>query len=347
LPLSRLPDGQSKISVHSDEVVVPVTALDKQGGLVLDLTQKDFHVFDNGVEQEITRWDFGGDPVVVTLIIETSAHIQMMAPVIRKMASIFTENVMALDGEAAVITYDTTVDIRQPFTQDHDAIEKVIGNLEFETPNLKLYDAMATAVQLLISLRSTRRRIILIVGESQDYSSQAELSKVLRDAALNNITIYAVGPSSTTADLRYGTRGQNGGNLPPLLLPKAIPPVSTTDPPRDPQGQPLFDFGTPLFWLLERGTNEIKNLRLEHAVLATGGVHYGALRDKTILTALDKIGGELHAQYTLSYMPNGERTPGFHKIQVSVARSGVTVRTRPGYFPGLATDPAVVPARCK
>ena len=67
-------------------------------------------------------------------------------------------------------------------------------------------------------------------------------------------------------------------------------------------------------------------------MLATGGVHYGALRDKTILAALDKIAGELHAQYTLSYMPSSDSAPGFHALHVGVSRPDVTVRTLPAYF---------------
>ena len=83
---------------------------------MLDLTQKDFRVFDNGVEQTINHWEMGGDPLAVALVIETSSHISMMAPVIHGMGSIFTETVMALSGKATVITYDSTVEVRQPFT---------------------------------------------------------------------------------------------------------------------------------------------------------------------------------------------------------------------------------------
>jgi VWFA-related protein len=323
---------QNKIYVHTEEVIVPITVTDKRGEPVLDLTQEDFRVLDNGVVQEITHWDLGGEPLILALVIETSSHNSRMAPVIRRIAPVFTENIMASDGEATVITYDSTVQVRQGFTGDHDAIQKAIGSVEFGPPDMKLYDAMAFAIQLLAT-RPIGRRIILVVGESQDSASEAKLKNVIRDAALNNIAIYAVGPSSTLADLRYGSTSQSGGmNLPPLPLPKSVPPVSTTDPPRDPLGHPRFDIGTPILWLLERGSNEIRNIRLEHAVMATGGVHYRALKDIAILTGLDKIGGELHAQYVVSFQPHSERPlAGFHEINVTVSRPGTIVRARPGY----------------
>lgn len=327
-----LPLSQKKIRVYTDEVIAPVTVLDSRGELVLDLAQKDFQVFDNGVEQQIDRWDLGGDSLAVALVVETSSHIQMMAPVIRGLGSIFTETVMALHGEAAVITYDSTVDVRQPFTTDHDAIERAIAKVSFDVPQMRLYDAMGAAVELLKTQPSNFRRVMLIVGESQDLTSASKLSLVVRDAELANISIYAVGPSSTTADLRFGRGAFGGDNLPAIVLPKPLPSISTSGPAADHFGRQFFDMGTPAIWLITRGINEVKNHQLELAAAATGGVHYRALRDSTIRSALDQIGGELHAQYVIAYTPTSGSTPGFHSITVTVARPNMKVRARPGYF---------------
>ena len=316
------------IKVRVNEVIVPVTVLDSKGEMILNLTKDKFHIFDNGAEQEIGQFDLGGDPLAVALVIETSSHLQAMAPVIRSMGSIFTETVMALDGEAALITYDSTVDVRQPFTRDHEVIERAIHKVDFAVPQMRLYDGMAAAVGLLKVQPSNFRRIMLIVGESQDYSSESKLGLILRDVELANITIYAVGPSSTAADLRYGSNGTSR-----VPLPKSLPPTNTQTPPCSPiMGDCRFDLLTPAIWLLTRGTNEIKNHQLEVAATSTGGVHYRALNDRSIQSAMDKIGGEIHAQYILSYTPNAEGSPGFHNINVTVMRPKATVRTRPGYF---------------
>ncbi|HEV3480843.1 MAG TPA: VWA domain-containing protein [Candidatus Acidoferrales bacterium] len=310
------------LRTHVNEVIVPVTVTDKKGELVLDLSQTDFHVFDNGVEQKIDRFDLAGDPLAVALVIETSSQIQAVAPTIRGMGTIFTETVMALSGEATVITYDSAVEVRQPFTQDHDAIEKAIAGVEFQSPEKKLYDGMAKAVELLKTQPPPYRRIMLVVGESQDYGSQARLRQIVRDAQLADITIYAVGPSSTGADLRYGRDEKPGERQPlPLRLPKPLPPVSTDS-----------DYLAVAIWLLSRGTNEIRNHQLEVAVASTGGIHYRALHDETIRTAIDRIGGELHAQYVLSYVPSTDPPPGFNEIKVTLSRPNVKLRARPGYY---------------
>jgi VWFA-related protein len=331
-PQEGLPFSQKKIRVSTNEVIVPVTVLNDRKELVLDLAQKDFHVFDNGVEQPIDHWDVGGDPLAVALVLETSSHIEMMAPVIRGIGSIFAETVMALSGEAAVITYDSTVEVRQPFTTDHDAVERAILKVDFEAPEGRLYDAMSTSVDMLKQQPTSFRRVMLIVGESQDYWSDSKLGLVLREAQLANIAIYAVGPNSTTADLRYGADG-----LPTIRLPGPLPSVTTGALPHDPLNRPQFthpqlDALTVAVWLIMRGTNEIQNHQLEVAAAATGGIHYRALRDATIRSALDRIGSELHAQYVIAYTPTSERTAGFHTITVTVTRPNTRVRARPGYF---------------
>jgi VWFA-related protein len=319
--IGETPQSKNPIRARVNEVTVPVTVIDKKGEFVLDLTQKDFKVFDRGAEQKINRFDIDADPLAVALVVEANLRLQAMAPVIQGMGSIFTETVMAQSGEAAVLTYGSTVDVSQPFTHDHDAVERAIAAVQFLWSDSNLYDAMAKGVQLLGSQPAPYRRILLVVGESQDTHSHAKLSEVLRDAQLANVAIYAIGPSSTAGDLRYG-KGEAPGQRPPpqLKLPK-LPPIAGISP-----------YTELAIWLLTRGTNEISNHQLAVAAASTGGAHYRAFHEETIRKALDRIGGELHVQYVLGYAPSADPDAGFNEIRVVVARPNVAVRARPGYF---------------
>jgi len=44
------------------------------------------------------------------------------------------------------------------------------------------------------------------------------------------------------------------------------------------------------------------------------------------------MGGELQAQYTLSYIPSDSNVNGYHQIQVTIDRPELKVRARPGYY---------------
>jgi Ca-activated chloride channel homolog len=319
--------SNGQIRVVTNEVTVPVTATDKTGEFVLDLQQKDFRLFDDGAVQAIDHWELGGDPLAVALVVETSSRLHAVIPAIRNISSVFTETVMALDGEAAVITYDSNVEVAQPFTTDHNAVGKAIRRMSAETPEMSLYDGMSKAVELLRSQPTTLRRVMLVIGESEDDASKTNLGTVLRTAERADITIYAVGASSVAADLRGENQGAN------LKLPH-LPRTKANPPPLDPMGRPYWDWGTPALWLLERGTNEISHHQLELAAAATGGIDYSAFHDSTLIKAIDRIGGELHAQYILTYRPNAPRSVGFHRIEVRVSRPDLTVRARPAYYFG-------------
>lgn len=318
------PAPRHPIRVATNEVTVPVTVTDRHGNLVFDLSENDFHVFDDGVEQKLDHWELGGDPLAVAMVIDTNSRLQSMAPSIHSLGIIFADTVMALDSEAAVLTYDSSVTERQPFTMNHDVVEKAIETAKFDGDGADLYDGMAKSVRLLQQVPPKWRRVMLVVGEAQDSGSTARLGEVARQAERANISIYVLGVSSAGADLKAGKLDPH-----PLKM-RGIPPITSGGCGQ--YGTDCFDLATPALWLLERGTNAIKHHQLEVAAAATGGIDYSGFREAALQSALDRIGGELHAQYIIGYRPRADSTPGLHKIRVSVSRGDVTVRARPGYY---------------
>lgn len=106
-------------------------------------------------------------------------------------------------------------------------------------------------------------------------------------------------------------------NQPPLPLPKPLPPASTTDPPPTPIGRQRLDVGTRSYGPSSGVPTRLGMSDFEHAVEATGGMHFRTLHNKAILPALDKIGGELHAQYLIAYNPNSNSPlTGFTKSEL-------------------------------
>ena len=329
----EVPTGQQKnsIRVRVNEVTAPVTVRDTKGEMVLDLTQPNFHIFDNGVEQKIEQFDLGGDPLSIVLVIETSSHLEPMMPAIRRTGVIFSQTVMGLTSEAAVIGFDDRVDLLHKFTTDPDAIDHVFNTFRMGTMGTHLYDAMSRAVSLLDERPPVRRRIMVVLAEAQDDGSEHKLGEVLRQAQLANVTIYSIGLSTTMADLRAKPRDTVPQFGPPGTYPLPTPPghPQTPELEREMMG---IDWTSLVVWLVKTGRNALGSNSLAIASQATGGLHLNTVKDRSIEKALDEIGGELHAQYTLAYHPPGEEPSGFHKIEVRVDRPGVTVRTRPGYY---------------
>lgn len=326
-------DQQHPIRARVNEVSAPVVVRDpRTGEMILSLEQKDFRVFDNGVEQKINHFDLGGDPLSVVLVVQTSSQLEGTMPAIRRAGIVFTHSVMARTGEAAVLGYDDHVNVLAPFTMERDDVQNTLNNLRLGDSGMRLYDAMARGIEMLDARASNRRRILMVIGEARDSGSENKLGGVLRRAELANVTIYTVGISVTGADMRQPAQQYQPTQIgPPGTYPLPSPNMKPPSPQMQQALQPNMNLGALLIWLVKTGQNAFGQNSLQLASEATGGLHINVLHERNFQKAIDDIGGELHAQYNIGYRPSGEKT-GYHEIRVEVAKKGVRVRTRPGYY---------------
>jgi VWFA-related protein len=334
------PDGQAKLKVQVTLVNMPVTVRNVKGEMVHDLDAKDFRITDNGVEQKILHFDLGGDPVSVVILIETSSRIDPLLPQMRKTGILFTQTVMGPEGEAAVVGFNDAVDKLQDFTTNGDSIENVVTQLQSGSSGSRLYDAMAVGVDMLSARlpqptaeNPGRRRLLLIMSESVDVGSEAKLGEVLRKAQLANVTIYSVGLSTTRSELHSKRKDKEPAPIaPPGIMTLPPPPGTIQTPTTEENRNSGVDLLGLAVWAVQHADNKVKDHAMEVACVATGGAHLSTYKDRSIEKAIDEIGGELHAQYTVSYAPTDTNAFGYHEIKVDVDRKNLKVRARPGYY---------------
>jgi VWFA-related protein len=331
------------LKLRSILVNTPVTVRNARGEMVHNLEQSAFHITDNGAPQKITHFNLGGDPVSLVVVVETSSRIESLIPELRKTGILLTQAVTGPTGETAIVSFNDSVDKRLDFTTDAEKVEKSMSGLDTGYSGAKLYDAMALAVEMLSAQPEVsatdlgHRRVMLVIAQAHDEGSKAKLGEVLRQAQLQNITIYSVGLSSMRAAMQKkpeykrppSMTSEGTFGLPPQ---PGVPQTPTTEDQRY-GGADLLGLAV---WAVTNAANLVgnhsKRRSMEVAATATGGAHYAAWKDRAIERALDEIGGELHAQYTLSYTPSGEVANGYHEISVTVDRPDLSVRSRPGYY---------------
>jgi len=322
---------KTALRVNVDWVTTPVTVRNSKGELDLSLARKDFRVFQDGVEQKIEHFDLGGDPLSVVIVVETSSRVAPLLPAVRNTGILFSQDVMPGDVQAAVVSYDDTSEVRQPFTPSGDAIERAMNKLPTGLSGAALFDALSRGVDMLSRQPKERRRVIFAMAEPVDTGSETKLGEVLRAAQLQNVTIYSVGLSTTAAELRAEPRAPSSP-YPPGISPMPGPPGIPQTPSTMQIENTSADLAAVGIWIVQHVKATIKDNALEVATAATGGEHLAAFKDRTIEKAVSQIAGELHAQYTLGYHPIAGNESGFHKISVSVDRAGMKVRARPGYY---------------
>jgi len=339
------PPAATKAAVRVRVALVntPVTVRDSRGEMVHNLEAGNFKVTDNGVAQQISHFDLVGDPISMVILIETSSRIEPLLPQLRKTGILFTQTVMGSSGEAAVVSFNDSVDKLQDFTSNGDAIENTIAHLGPGTSGSKLYDAMAVGVEMLTGRPQAtaenpgRRRVLMILSEATDAGSEAKLGEMLRQAQLANVTIYSVGLSTTRAELQSPPKDTRPKIGPPGTFPMPPPPRTVQTPTSEENRYGNIDLMAAAVWAIQHIHDQVKDHALEVAATATGGVHLATFKDRSIEKAIDEIGGELHSQYNISYTPSGSDSAGYHEIEVNVLRNdakNLKVRARPGYYVG-------------
>ncbi|HEV2615932.1 MAG TPA: VWA domain-containing protein [Candidatus Acidoferrales bacterium] len=327
--------AQKPFRVRVTLVTLPVAVSNNAGQPVLNLTQKDFQIFDDGLPQQISHFDQGGDPLSIVLVLETSPRVAPLLPEVSKTGIIFTQMVMAGTGEAAVIGYNNEVDILRPMTTDSDRVLTAIRHIKAGLDGARLYDAMDRAEDILEKEPPERRRIIIVMGEKSDSGSETKLGLVLRRAQLANICIYTIGLSSTAAEFRKKPQPAKPIEVsPPGTYPVPPPPGTAQTP--DVVNEQMGGNGAALLpliiWLVQHGANALGQNSLALASEGTGGLHLSTFKDRSIEKAMNEIGNDLHGEYLIAYHPPGNVTYGYHNIEVRVTEPHLKIRTRPGYY---------------
>ena len=267
------------------------------------LEQADFELL---VDRLPVRFDIDTtvQPLALVVAVQTNAAAAAAISKIRRMGSLIEPLLTGDRGQAAVLTFDDELRQRAPFTSDGEVLARTFRGMAGSGTNSRLIDAVEESIRLLKDGPRDRRRVILLIGESRDRGSKAELSEVSTLAQRENVSVYFLTYSPFLSQW--------------AVKPNEIPPAGYAG------GNLIAIF------------SELARLGKDNAADAftrfTGGRRIQFLQLRGLEQAVTAIGEELYSQYLLSFTPPAEARGDFHPIEVRVRRAGVTVRTRPGYW---------------
>jgi VWFA-related protein len=276
--------------------------------LIDGLSAEDFIVTDDGVRQKV-RMDTSDTvlaPVSLVVLVQSSgistpalARIRLVGPMIQPL-------VIGERGQAAVIAYDTEARVFQEFTTDGTKIRKAFENIEPRTiKQAKLIDAVIEGMKMLDTRPENYRRIMMVLGESRDRGSKHKLPEAVELAQRAGVVIYS---------LTYSAQGQ----------------AWTSSADDDPSMPGDADYVGAIGEVARLAEKNDANAFAR----ATGGRHLSFLTEKSLQTAMSRLGEEIHSQYLLSFVPADTKNLGLHRIEVKVAKfPNAVVRARAGYWP--------------
>jgi len=315
-------------------IVAPVLVTDRSGKIIDGLQPNQFHLFDNGKEQNIAV-DVTFEPISLVIAMECSARIESVLPQMKHLGSL-VDQIIGTQGEAAVIKFDGRVMTMQDFTSDTDKIKVAINKVNAGSSGSRMVDAVEQGVRMLDHRPKNNRKIILLVSETRDEGSEARLRATSVYANFKNVTIYCV--DITQIAVRFTEKVPDSGPVP------AMDPTTMNNPMGQPNTpttmQQNYGMGNRAQFvpLLKEIYTDTKGIFIKdpakQLTLQTGGEHFYFVKQKGLEEAVSRIGEEIHSQYLVSYRPTNFGDPGYHTIEVTIDRSQLIAKTRPGYWNG-------------
>ncbi|MGH9841121.1 MAG: VWA domain-containing protein [Blastocatellia bacterium] len=305
------------LKLDTNMVTTPVTAVDQEGKPVANLTQRDFRIAENGVEQEIAQFNAVEETFDVALILDASNSASSRLEEIKRAATAFVERMRPQD-RVMVVSFDYRVCVESEFTADREQIRRAINALKTSGGfDNNVYDSVElTLTERLKKLRG-RKAIVLFTDGSDGSGHYATEQSLLEKVAESNAPVHVI---------LYDTYDEAARAM------RARAPAT-----------PASDFQ-----FLKETYQKTADLLLDAASLS-GGRLYRAEVLSNLENSFSQIAEDLRNQYWLSYYPKDDSRNVFNRvIQVTAGRPGVTIRSakvRPNFSLSLETGDGTVVAR--
>ena len=172
-----------------NRVILWVSATDKQGNFISDLTKGDFTLYEGGTEQRVIDFYVEERPITMGILLDTSTSMQDKIKEVHEAAGAFVETLREID-QAMVIDFDESVFLIQDLTSDAELLKAAVTSTE-ALGATSIYDALHAAYRKIGRLDG--RKAIILLSDGEDTSSQFGFDRVLEEAKLSNSLIYSIG----------------------------------------------------------------------------------------------------------------------------------------------------------
>lgn len=316
---------EPRFEAQSRLVLVPVTVTDSKNRSVEGLEAADFTILDNGRQHKpvVDTFATGVAPIALVIAVQSSGISAAVLAKVQKIGAMIQPLITGDRGRAALVTFDDRVTWQQEFTNDPEAIASAFRRV---TPgddmSGRMLDAVSEGIERLRG-RSNVRRVLLLISESRDRSSETSLDSVMLAAQSAGVVIYAATYSAMKTAFTAKPEETKGPEVP------NGPRPAESKVPVPPPAQRV-NIAAGIGELVRLGKTKTTQVLAD----GTGGTTFGFTRQKGLEETIEKLAGELHTQYLLSFAP-GKAEPGQHRLQVVLTRPGkFKIRARPAYWAG-------------
>ena len=289
--------GQQEPSFRSQGNLVPVPTLvrDAAGNAVYGLRAQDFIIEDDGVEQAVHLDEAAeAEPISLVIAVQCGRRAEREFGRMAGLAAMLDPILSGRQNEAALLIFDSKLNLVHDFTTQADIIETDLKNLEPGDHGAAILDAVAYSAKLLGKRPEGRQRVLLLISETRDHGSHfAKIDDAVRLVGVTHTLVYALPFSPYISQQLDTARGSN----------------------RD-EWSPNLD----IIEKLAAARQAMRKNSAKALASMTGGEYELFATRKGFETDMTSFANHLHSRYLLSFEPKDPH-PGLHRIRVRLRRA--------------------------
>ena len=172
-------------------VVLNASVVDKNGKLLTNIPQAAFQVFENGIEQPLKIFRQEDVPVSMGIIIDNSGSMRGKRESVAAAAMDLVKASNPQD-EMFIVNFNDDVYLDQPFTSDSKKLEEALDKINSQG-GTAMRDAISMSIDYLKAKGKKDKKVLLVVTDGNDNTSNISLEQLLRQARQNGVLIYSIG----------------------------------------------------------------------------------------------------------------------------------------------------------
>ena len=333
---------QETVRVFTEEVRLPVVALDAYGHYDPTLELNDVLVLEDGVIQQLRSvthipahvlflLDTGGDQSGMDGISKsTSLTRQVASQLVAKLHN---------GSSMAVMQSGNTAEMVQPWTTDKEAVLKTLKNKLFATRRSRISEAMAYASDQLKDRPEGARHVVMITDGVDTPGAKIKREDAMKQLISARATVHVI---SYTEFVRQ-KQEKKSSPIVSSQRPNSSDPIRATDPTQPPGAtrSPSFGVGIRFDPAMRKQRKayeaEVKKSQeaLKNVADETGGKMMLPLNSQEMLAQANEVARAIGAEYVVTYRPKrplADASPGeYRRIEVASRRVGLSLQARRGY----------------
>ncbi len=183
------PDYFEHVEVQYVELYTSV--YDRQGRPVLGLPEEVFTVLEDGVQQEIRRFEYVENlPIHAGILLDTSASMKGSLAAVSATALSFVRETIQPKDRVTLISFNARPRVQVRFTNHIEQLSAALKGLRADG-GTALYDSLVFALHYFDGMKG--QRALLLLSDGEDESSRFDLKGALEVARRAGVTVYVIG----------------------------------------------------------------------------------------------------------------------------------------------------------